>query len=121
MAIESEVALGEDVWGELESGLHVSLDLEFSLHESGLGVELTVEKGNGIAVEHSEGGVSLALLALLDGSVTILEIDGPEGGWLSLGGGDFHVVGKADFLDGFSSLGGEVGLDFVEDGSELHK
>ena len=85
MAIESEVALGEDVWGELESSLHVALDLELSLHEGSLGVELAIEKSNGVVVEHGEGGVSLAVFAVLDGPVAILEIDGPECGWLSLG------------------------------------
>ena len=37
----SEVALGEDVGGELESGLHVALDFELSLHECGLRVQLS--------------------------------------------------------------------------------
>ena len=116
----SEVALGEDVGGELKSGLHVALDLELALHECGLGVELAREEIGSVGVDHAEGGVSLALLAILDGSVSVLEIDGPVAGRLAFSGSDLHVVDIADLLDGFSSLAGEERFDLVENCCNFH-
>ena len=95
----SETGLGEDFGSELECGLHVALDFEFALHEGVLGVEFACEEVGGVVVEHVEGGVSLALLTVLDGAVAIFEIDGPDGGGLALGGGDFEMVDISDLLD----------------------
>jgi hypothetical protein len=118
--MESEAAFGEDVGGELKGGLHVTLDLELSLHECGLGVELSGEEVGSVVVNHAEGGIGLAVLAVLDGSLSVLEVNRPVAGRLSLGGSDLHVVDVADLLDGLFALAGEVGLDLVEDACNFH-
>jgi hypothetical protein len=118
--LRSEASLWEDVWGELESSLHVSLDLELALHEGSLRVELAREEVSGIVVEDGEGGVGLAFLALLYAAVAVLEVDGPGGGGFALGRGDFHEVDVADLLDSLGSLGREEGLHLVEDGCNFH-
>ena len=100
--------------------MHVALDLELALHEGVLGVEFAGEEVGGIVVEHGEGSVGLAFLAVLDGSVSVLEVDGPEGSGFALGRSDLHVVDVSNFLHGFCSLAGEEGFDLIEDDSNLH-
>jgi hypothetical protein len=100
----SEGALGEEVRGELHSGLHVSLDLHLALHEGSLGVELSREEVNGIAIDQREGGIGLALLGVLDRSIAVLEINSPEDGILTLGRRNLEVVDEPDLLDRLSAI-----------------
>ena len=115
----SEGALGEEVRGELHGGLHVAFDLHLALHEGSLGVELASEEIDGVGVDQSESGISLALLGVLDRSLAVLEINSPEDGFLALGGGDLEVVDEADLLDGLLSLLLKVGNHLVESSSNL--
>ncbi len=101
--------------------MHVSLDFEFSLHEGSLGVELSSEKVNCVVVHKAEGGVSLALLALLDGSASVLEINSPSNWLFALGLCDFEVVNCFDLVDDFSSTAGEVGFHLVEENCNLKR
>jgi hypothetical protein len=115
----SEGALGEEVRGELHSGLHVSLDLHLALHEGSLGVELSREEVNGIAIDQREGGIGLALLGVLDRSIAVLEINSPEDGILTLGRRNLEVVDEPDLLDRLSAMVLEVGSHLVESRSNL--
>lgn len=99
--------------------MHVALDLELALHESSLRVQLAGEQINGIIVNETEGDVGFALLAVLDGAVAVLEIDGPVDWGLSFGRGDFHVDDCVDFLDCRGSVFFEEGFDFVKDGCDF--
>jgi hypothetical protein len=117
--VVSEASLGEDVRSKPQGSLHVALDLELALHESSLRVQLAGEQINGIIVDETEGDVGFALLAVLDGAVAVLEIDGPVDWGLSFGGGDFHVDDCVDFLDCRGSVFFEEGLDFVKDGCDF--
>jgi hypothetical protein len=115
----SEGALGEEVRGELHGGLHVTLDLHLALHEGSLGVELASEEVDGVGVHQGESSISLALLGVLDGSLSVLEINSPEDGFLALGGGDLEVIDEADLLDSLISLLLKVRSHLVESSSNL--
>ena len=112
-------ALGENAWVEFHCLCHVTLDFHLSVHEGVLGLELASKKFHEIVVEHDEGGISLALFAECNSTISVLKIDSDDLSSVALLGTELEVVDGADLGDDTSTLGGEEWLDFLEDFSGL--
>ena len=48
---QSKFWLWEEVWGEFHSGLHVSFYFHLSLHEGGLGIQLSLEQIESVSID----------------------------------------------------------------------
>lgn len=105
---------GECVRGELLGSSHVSFDFHLALHESSLGVQSSVEDCHSIGVHHGENGVGLTDFTLGQGSVSVLEVESPDNGRLSLFGTYLKLVNITNFLDDVSTTGLKEWLKLVE-------
>lgn len=65
----------EQIWGELSSLGHISLDLHLSSHESILWVKFSETNVGEILIQHGEGGISLLGLTDSDLSLSIFQVN----------------------------------------------
>ena len=108
--------LGEEVGSEFHGSLHVPLDLHLSLHECSLGLKGPGEEGNCVFVNKRESGISCSLLALLDRPSSILQIDGPYSGGLSLCGSNLEVIDVANLLNEIGAMSFDKRTELIEEG-----
>ena len=75
--------LREHFWCELHSGLHISLNLHLTFHESLISVKFACSHKHDVVVEHHEGAVWLdpSNFTFLSHAVSVFKINSEEG-WL---------------------------------------
>ena len=90
----------EQLWRELASSGHVTLDFHLSLHEGDLWVECSLADLLEVAIGHGEDGIWVFGLLLFNVSLTVFEVNGVDKCWLStLLFGDLEAKNGLDLWD----------------------
>jgi hypothetical protein len=107
----------EELRSELGGLSHVSLNLHLALHKSHLRVELSKADLVEVGVSHGEDGVGRCRLTLLDGTLSVLEIDLIDNlNLASLGLGDLKCVDSVYLPNEILAVAlSEVGEHHAED------
>ena len=90
---------------------------ETYLHESILWVELSVDEGVEVIIQHHEGAVKLKTLnlAFFDSAFAVLQVNGEHGWLVVLVFSDFECVNASYLLDHVLSVLGKLSGHFFEE------